>query len=130
MNNAIIMAVHGQTVCCHYFFAEVIMPAEIENNGDCVTVRLRGDIDHHSVTAMRLNIDSALESTEPKRLLLDFAEVAFMDSSGIGLILGRMRVLEGFGGRIAIKNPTPFVMKMLTLSGLAGLVIENKKRGR
>lgn len=101
------------------------MPAEIENDGERITVKLRGDIDHHSVTSMRLIIDAALESTEPRLLILDFADVGFMDSSGIGLILGRMRVLSGFGGRIAVKNPSTFVTRMILLSGLSGCLLEN-----
>lgn len=104
------------------------MPAEIENDGESITVRLKGDIDHHSVTSMRLIIDSALENTEPRLLILDFAEVGFMDSSGIGLILGRMRVLSGFGGKIVVKNPSQFVTRMIILSGLSGCLIENNGR--
>lgn len=104
------------------------MPTEIENDGERMTVRLKGDIDHHSVTSMRLVIDAALERAEPRLLILDFADVSFMDSSGIGLILGRMRVLSGFGGKIAVKNPSSFVSRMILLSGLSGCLLESNGR--
>ncbi|MGN0596186.1 MAG: STAS domain-containing protein, partial [Ruminiclostridium sp.] len=64
---------------------------QIYNNGEQVTVCLKGDIDHHSVTSMRMEIDAVLESTSPKLLILDFSEVSFMDSSGIGLPLPQIQ---------------------------------------
>ena len=96
---------------------------QIYNSGEQVTVCLKGDIDHHSVTAMRMEIDAVLESTAPKLLILDFSEVSFMDSSGIGLILGRVRVLNTFGGKILLKNPNEYIGKIIRLAGLYNFVI-------
>lgn len=96
---------------------------QIYNDGERVTVCLKGDIDHHTVTTMRMEIDAVLENATPKLLILDFSDVSFMDSSGIGLILGRIRVLNTFGGKIAVKNPSEYVGKIIRLAGLYNLVI-------
>jgi len=97
---------------------------EIQNVGDRVTAGILGDIDHHSAADIRTQIDAVLENSTPKVLVLDFSAVKFMDSSGIGLILGRMRVLEGFGGKLFIKNASGIVEKIVKLAGLSGLVLK------
>ncbi|MCL1904433.1 MAG: anti-sigma factor antagonist [Oscillospiraceae bacterium] len=96
---------------------------EIQNTGERVTVELKGDIDHHSAAGIRSEIDAVLENSTPGILILSFSEVKFMDSSGIGLILGRMRVLEGFGGKLFIKNINGTAERIVKLAGLSGLII-------
>jgi len=100
------------------------MAVDIINAGERITAGLFGDIDHHSVIGIRSEIDAALENSTPQMLILDFKDVNFMDSSGIGLILGRMRILEGFGGRLLIKNATGHVEKIIKLAGLSGLILK------
>lgn len=102
------------------------MAVEITNNGEQITALLSGDIDHHNLAHIRSEIDTHLEKSTPKLLILDFSGVNFMDSSGIGLILGRMRVLERFGGSIAIKNTGRLVSKIIKLAGLGELIIDGK----
>ncbi|MCL2634366.1 MAG: anti-sigma factor antagonist [Oscillospiraceae bacterium] len=97
---------------------------EIVNTGERVTAGLYGDIDHHSAAGIRAEIDAALENSTPRILILDFGGVNFMDSSGIGLILGRMRLLEGFGGQIFIKNVSGHAEKIIKLAGLSSLTIK------
>ncbi|MCL2071403.1 MAG: anti-sigma factor antagonist [Oscillospiraceae bacterium] len=97
---------------------------EIVNTGERVTAGIQGDIDHHTASGIRAEIDAVLENSTPRILILDFGGVKFMDSSGIGLILGRMRVLQGFGGRLFIKNVTGHVEKIVKLAGLSGLVLK------
>ena len=97
---------------------------EIENTGERVTAGIQGDIDHHTASEIRAEIDAVLENSTPRMLILDFSGVKFMDSSGIGLILGRMRVLDGFGGKLFIKNATGHVGKIVKLAGLSGLILK------
>ena len=97
---------------------------EIINAGERVTAGIQGDIDHHTASSIRAEIDAVLENSTPRLLILDFAAVKFMDSSGIGLILGRMRVLEGFGGKLFIKNVAGHVEKIVKLAGLSGLILK------
>lgn len=98
------------------------MPVKIANEGERITVALIGDIDHHSAQSIRSEIDAMLEQTEPRLLILDFSGVSFMDSSGIGLVLGRMKLMDSFGGHILIKNPSPYVKKVMLLAGLNRLM--------
>jgi len=100
------------------------MAVDIVNSGESITIGLCGDLDNHSVTGIRTEIDAALENSTPALLILDFGKVNFMDSSGIGLILGRMRILEGFGGRLLIKNVSGHVEKIIKLAGLSGLILK------
>lgn len=99
------------------------MSVEIANEGERVTAVIIGDIDHHTAQLIRTQIDATLEQAEPELLIMDFGNVSFMDSSGIGLILGRMRLLSTFGGRILIKNPSPYVSKVMKLAGLGTLLV-------
>jgi len=97
---------------------------EIINTGERVTAGINGDIDHHSAANIRTQIDAVLENSTPKMLILDFSGVKFMDSSGIGLILGRKRVLDTFGGKLFIKNAQGIVEKIVKLAGLQGLMMK------
>ena len=98
------------------------MSVKICNSGERLTVYLSGEIDHHSAAEMRFFIDGELERSTPSVLVFDFSEVEFMDSSGIGLVMGRLRVLSGWGGKAVIENPRPNIRKMLKLAGLEKLI--------
>ena len=65
------------------------MPVTIQLENPCLTAVLDGEIDHHCARSLREEIDQAILDYEPHQLRLDFEKVTFMDSSGIGLILGR-----------------------------------------
>lgn len=64
------------------------MNLRIELKGGAMTASMRGELDHHTAGEMREQIDSTAKKVRPQKLILDFKEVPFMDSSGIGLILG------------------------------------------
>ena len=88
-----------------------------EKDGDLV-VRITGDIDHHSAPGIREEIDRLLEEKKPEKLLLDLGETDFMDSSGLGLILGRKRKTEEMGIGFVLVNPTEGCKKILYLAGM------------
>lgn len=95
---------------------------------ELLSARLYGEIDHHTARDMRMLIDSEIEGTLPKSLILDFSEVQFMDSSGIGLILGRKRLVEALGGGLYIKNTKPHIRKIISLAGLDNLIISERSK--
>lgn len=70
------------------------MGVEIISNPLSVSALLSGEIDHHTAAAMRADIDAAAAAQQPKILRLDFADVTFMDSSAVGLVMGRYRLLQ------------------------------------
>lgn len=81
-------------------------------------VRITGDIDHHASPGIREQIDRQVVDLAPKRLILDLGSTDFMDSSGLGLILGRLRLCEESGIRFTLVNPSGAVMKILRLAGV------------
>ena len=82
---------------------------------------LSGEIDHHIAPKLRADIDAKCEELRPSRLVLDFGEVTFMDSSGIGLIMGRYRCISLLGGRLEVVNIPPSLKKVFVISGIETL---------
>ena len=64
---------------------------------------------------------------QPEILIMDMAKVGFMDSSGVGLILGRLRAVRAYGGDISVRNASPEIAAVIRLSGLSGLISEGEK---
>lgn|SRR5699024_1165910 len=77
---------------------------------------LSGEIDHHAAQSLRREIDAQVDAHMPDLLALDFSGVTFMDSSGVGLILGRGRYIASLGGRLTVQNPPAQIRKMLDLA--------------
>ena len=78
------------------------MNIQINASDELVTVYLTGEIDHHSAGEIREEIDRSLESNRPKQLVMDFKNVGFMDSSGIGLVMGRYKLMQTMDGDVKI----------------------------
>lgn len=96
---------------------------KIYNDGGRITAALYGDIDHHAAREYREMLDDIISRSRPELLILDFENVGFMDSSGIGLILGRMRAVHAVGGEILIKNASREIADVIKISGLSSLVV-------
>lgn len=94
------------------------MEVSIQFEGDTLTATLCSEIDHHTAAICRSKIDTAVEKERPKRLVLDFGSVMFMDSSGIGLIMGRWRLMKSLGAELEVKNVPPHLAKLMRLSGV------------
>lgn len=88
---------------------------------DILTVKLKGEIDHNSAAKLRTAIDSQINALRPKMLELDFSKVGFMDSSGIGLIMGRYRSMGLIGGKIKVVNVPENIGRIISLSGISAL---------
>ncbi|MBQ7522719.1 MAG: anti-sigma factor antagonist [Clostridia bacterium] len=88
-----------------------------------LTAMLVGDIDHHTAREMRKEIDALIEKHHPTLLRLDFSTVGFMDSSGIGLIMGRYRLMHLIGGNVLVCNVPSHLRRMIDLSGIGSLGI-------
>ncbi len=100
-----------------------------EEKGDRLTVRISGEIDHHGAVSVRTGIDDVIASTRPKTVLLELSGVSFMDSSGLGLIMGRYALVKRYGGTLAVLDPSQPVRKMITLAGMEKMIpIRTSKR--
>jgi stage II sporulation protein AA (anti-sigma F factor antagonist) len=99
------------------------MNVTIESSGNLIIAYLIGEIDHHSSVLIREKIDNTLSFKKPQHLILDFKNVTFMDSSGIGLVMGRYRLMQSFRGTLEIRNVTPQTKKLMELAGLGSIAI-------
>lgn len=83
-----------------------------------LTAYISGEIDHHTAKDIRKEIDINVEKLNPAELYLDFSKVDFMDSSGIGLVMGRYKLQSERGGKVFIQNPPPLIKKVMLVAGI------------
>lgn len=103
------------------------MPVRIILTRERVTAFLDGEIDHHTAADIRSEIDAAIQQCKPNLLKLDFSDVTFMDSSGVGLIMGRYRAVQYFGGKVIVTGLSPQIYKVMKLAGLEKIAKITKK---
>ncbi len=87
-----------------------------------LTIRLKGELDHHNAEQARNGIDSLLSDKGIKELILDLSGVSFMDSSGVGVILGRYRLLSGRRGVMRVTGASRSIEKILKMAGVYALL--------
>ena len=92
-----------------------------------LTLKIAGEIDHHCAAALREKLDAAIYLHRARTVVLDLSGVGFMDSSGLGLIMGRYAVARRLGGRLIIADPEPAVEKLLAV-GAIGSLVEIKRK--
>lgn len=104
----------------------------ITSSDGVINVRLSGVIDHHMVRKVREDIDSELYKSGAKQVVLDLSGIDFMDSSGLGLILGRYTKITDMGGRLTLRGLSDDIMKIIILAGVEKFIpiekSENKKK--
>lgn len=93
-----------------------------EFTGDALKIKLRGELDHHSAVAIRTQIDDMIRNKRPKNLSIDMSVIDFMDSSGLGLIMGRYAVMKDIGGELCVTDPSPRVQKIMSLAGMERVI--------
>ncbi len=96
--------------------------AEYEVKGEVLVIRLKADLDHHTALAVRETADKLLARNRTKHILFDFTGVEFMDSSGIGVIMGRYRQVIFQGGRVGVIGVGENVNRIFSFSGLYKIV--------
>lgn len=96
------------------------MAVQIEITPQLVIAYLSGEIDHHCAGRIREAIDDTVAQMvpPPKQLYLDFGSVTFMDSSGIGLVMGRYKLITELGGTLKIVNLTPSFKRVMKMAGM------------
>ena len=98
-----------------------------EKMGDTIIVYMPREVDDYAAVKMTAGIDGVFAEEVVRHAIFDFGRTTFMDSSGIGLILGRLRAVRACGGDIIIKNARPEIAGVIKLSGLAGLLVETRE---
>lgn len=94
-----------------------------------LTLFIKGEIDHHSAKGCREAADKAIFYYRPKKCVIDLSGVDFMDSSGLGLILGRYSCINETGGELEIVGASERTERILKLAGVQKLISINKKDG-
>ena len=98
--------------------------------GDTLRAAIVGEVDHHGAKELREEIDDAILAAMPKKVILDLASVDFMDSSGLGIIMGRKALADKLGAGFALQNPSKRVARIIELSGLTRIIkIESQSDG-
>ena len=96
------------------------MKYQVQEN--CLTIYLPKEVDHHNAENMRKNADSLIERNHIKFVIFDFEMTDFMDSSGIGVIMGRYRIIRLLGGEIWAVHANARIKKILTMSGMTKII--------
>jgi stage II sporulation protein AA (anti-sigma F factor antagonist) len=91
---------------------------EMEVLGGTLIVRPHGELDHHTSDMLRTKIEEAIRRGNVRHLVLSMRDVSFMDSSGLGVIIGRYKQITSLGGKMAVCGANPHVRRLLEMSGL------------
>ena len=94
---------------------------KITFSDNIMTACVEGEIDHHTAPEIREEIDKRIMSDKPSVLRLDYSGVTFMDSSGIGLIMGRYKLISSYSGKLEVINVPRNMAKVIKLSGIERL---------
>ena len=94
------------------------MPVRVYLADEIMTAHLAGEIDHHSSREIREEIDERAGRAHPSRLVMDFRDVTFMDSSGIGLVMGRYALMQELSGVLVVENMPEHIKRVMKLAGL------------
>lgn len=98
------------------------MLLRFEPLNDKIIVTLQGELDHHSSEEVRTRVDDILDREGYKTLIFNFSGVNFMDSSGIGAVIGRYKKMSLRGGKVCLTNVKPNVKRIFELSGMFKII--------
>ncbi len=105
------------------------MSVIVKTKNDTLFAFIKGEIDHHTVPEIRDAIDDAIVMCEnAKEIVLDFSGVSFMDSSGVGLVMGRYRLISGKNKKLKIQNLSARNYKIMKMSGIEKLAEITEKQ--
>jgi stage II sporulation protein AA (anti-sigma F factor antagonist) len=95
---------------------------KLNNKGTTLIVSIIGELDHHAAELLRQKVDGEIIKSINKNIVFDFTKVSFMDSSGIGVILGRYKNILNLRGKAAIVNANPQIIKIFEMSGILKII--------
>ncbi|ROR27315.1 SpoIIAA-like anti-anti-sigma regulatory factor [Mobilisporobacter senegalensis] len=96
--------------------------AHFEVVGKCLVIRLDQELDHHIALNLREKADKLIERGNVKNIVFDFERSGFMDSSGIGVIMGRYKKVIFTGGKVSVTSVNSAVDRIFRLSGLYKII--------
>ena len=96
------------------------MEYQVQEN--CLTIYLPAEVDHHNAEEMKRKADKLIDRNHIKYVIFDFENTDFMDSSGIGVIMGRYKTISLSGGEVWAVHTNARIRKILTLSGVTKIM--------
>lgn len=102
------------------------MECEYEVKGNLLRILVPQELDHHVASQIQKETDLLVDTYFIRKIVFDFTRTEFMDSSGIGVILGRYKNLKFSGGSVTARNLNPRVHKIFVMSGLESLIDEER----
>lgn len=94
------------------------MQIEFEMTDDILIADLDGELDHHTSAVIREEIDKTVDAFHSKHLIFNFEKVTFMDSSGIGVIMGRYNKISQLRGRLVVTGCNEYIDRILDMAGI------------
>jgi len=91
---------------------------EMEHHRHALIVRLRGELDHHTAETVKAQMEAAILKKDVTHVVLSLKNLEFMDSSGIGVIIGRYKQVTAKGGRMIVCDVNPQIYRLFELSGM------------
>ena len=98
------------------------MTSEYKKQDKLLILKITEEIDHHTSEKIRKRADYEIQIHIPKKVIFDFENVTFMDSSGIGMIIGRYKIIKMLGGELEIKNVSRSIRKVFEMSGITKII--------
>ena len=93
-----------------------------------LVVEITEEIDHHAAEKIRRKVDNEITRYMPRKTIFDFSRVSFMDSAGIGMLIGRYKMMKLIGGSLEIVNISKTVKRILEMSGINKIIPMEEKR--
>ena len=87
-----------------------------------LTLKITEEIDEHTTEKLRRKIDNEITRFLPRKVIFDFSNVSFMDSAGIGMLLGRYKVIKMLGGQLELTNVNKQIEKIFEISGILKII--------
>ena len=102
---------------------------DFSNEDKLLTFKLTEDIDQHTVEKVRRKMDNEIERYIPRKVVFDFSDISFMDSAGIGMVLGRYKLTKMLDGNLEIVNVNKSMKKIFDMSGVSRIItiVEGEK---
>lgn len=107
------------------------LKVKYDEDNKILLLEITEEIDHHIATKIRSRADYEIQKYMPRKVFFDFNNVTFMDSAGIGMLIGRYKMVTMLGGTINMINVKPNIRKIFEMSGVSRLIpiLENVKIG-
>ena len=87
-----------------------------------LTLKITEEIDEHTTERLRRKIDNEITRFLPRKVIFDFSNVSFMDSAGIGMLLGRYKVIKMLGGQLELANVNKQIERIFEISGILKII--------